>query len=119
MSSSIDAERIEHVALDVTDIDRSKRYYSDLLGLCEIPRPASFDFPGAWYQVGPEVLHLVGRATQQAKTRQHLALWVRHVHAAAERIAGGGCAVEWDRRYKIPGVDRFFTYDPDGNRIEI
>jgi hypothetical protein len=27
--------------------------------------------------------------------------------------------VAWNTRHKIPGVDRFFTDDPDGNRIEI
>jgi hypothetical protein len=44
---------------------------------------------------------------------------VSDVHAAARRLSGAGCRVGWESKYKIPGVDRFFTDDPDGNRIEV
>ena len=30
-----------------------------------------------------------------------------------------GCAITWDLKYKIRGVDRFFVFDPDENRIEV
>ena len=38
---------LNHIAVCVTDIARSKRFYSGVLGLKEIPRPA-FPFDGAW-----------------------------------------------------------------------
>jgi hypothetical protein len=34
-------------------------------------------------------------------------------------VAACGCEVLWEHKYKIEGVDRFFTSDPDGNRIEV
>ena len=37
--------------------------------------------------------------------------------ALAERLAAAGAPVEWDDRY--PGVRRFYTADPWGNRIEV
>ena len=37
--------------------------------------------------------------------------------ALAERLAQAGAKVEWDDRH--PGVRRFFTADPFGNRVEL
>src|SRR4051812_18833697 len=115
--SGIAAQRIDHVAIDITDVERSKKFYGELLGLKEIPRPQSFTFGGAWYQIGPEVLHLVSRPEQIPPAPHHFCLWVADVQAAARLIGGAGCEVVWDARFKIPGIDRFFTRDPDGNRV--
>ena len=117
--SKITVERLDHIAVIVTDVRRALDFYAGVLGLVEIPRPESFDFPGAWLQVGPEVIHLLGQDTPDLKGRRHLCLWVKDVHSAAEFLAGKGLRVAWDRKYKIGGIDRFFTDDPDGNRIEI
>src|ERR671912_4802 len=83
-------------------------------GLTKPPRPDSFDFPGAWFQVGPEVIHLLGQSNPDARGRRHFCLWVADVHAAAQYLAHKGLRVTWDTKYKIDGVDRFFTDDPDG-----
>ncbi|MFQ5899878.1 MAG: VOC family protein [Candidatus Methylomirabilia bacterium] len=47
-----------HAGITVRDLRRSRRFYSDLLGLREIPRP-DLGFPGAWYAVGACQLHLM------------------------------------------------------------
>src|SRR5438270_10664671 len=109
-------ERLDHVAIDVTDVARSRQFFAEVLGLREIPRPESFTFGGAWFQVGPEVLHLVVRDGPPARGKHHFALWVSDVHAAARHVEAAGFQVTWDDRYKIPGIDRFFVFDPDGNR---
>jgi catechol 2,3-dioxygenase-like lactoylglutathione lyase family enzyme len=112
-------ERLDHVTIIVTDVDRARAFYAGVLGLTELPRPKSFDFPGAWYQVGPEVIHLLGQQTPDARGRRHFCLWVADVHASARHIESLGLPVRWDTKYKIEGIDRFFTEDPDGNRVEI
>lgn len=117
--NDLTVERLDHVSIIVTDVDRARAFYAGVLGLPEIPRPACFDFPGAWFRVGPEVIHLLGQATPDARGRRHFCLWVRDVHAAARHLVARGLPVAWDTKYKIGGVDRFFTNDPDGNRIEI
>lgn len=116
---TLTVERLDHVSIIVTDVDRARAFYAGVLGLAEIPRPPSFDFPGAWFQVGPEVIHLLGQASPEPRGRRHFCLWVRDVHAAARYLSARGLPVAWDTKYKIGGVDRFFTDDPDGNRIEI
>src|SRR5687767_4947344 len=47
------AARIDHAAVVVTDVARAVAFYRDVLGLTEVPRPPTFDFPGAWLRVGP------------------------------------------------------------------
>jgi catechol 2,3-dioxygenase-like lactoylglutathione lyase family enzyme len=52
-------DAIHHVSLTVTDLERSRRFYNEVLGLEEIPRPP-FNFPGAWFQLGAtQQLHLI------------------------------------------------------------
>ena len=56
----IDIEALHHVSLPVTDLEWSKEFDRDILGLPEIERP-DFDFPGAWsgMDVGDGQLHLI------------------------------------------------------------
>ena len=114
----IHAIRIDHVQINVTDLARARTFYENVLSLKETPRPASFDFAGCWYRIGEVDLHLVVRAAEPLSAR-HFCLWVSDVHAAAKAIEAAGCQVIWDHKYKINGVERFFVFDPDQNRIEI
>ena len=116
---SFGAERIDHVTILVTDIDRARRFYTAVLGLTEVPRPESFDFPGAWFQIGPTVLHVLGKPQADTLSPRHFCLWVADIQAAARHARDAGCEVKWQASHKIPGIDRFFLYDPDSNRIEI
>lgn len=112
-------ERLDHVAIIVTDLDRARAFYAGVVGLTEISRPKSFDFPGAWFQAGSDVIHLLGQPTPDLRGRRHFCLWVTDVHAASRHLIAKGLPVVWDTKYKIDGVDRCFTEDPDGNRIEL
>ena len=117
-SQRIVVQRIEHVAVIVSDIDRAKHFYGQVLGLTEVPRPKSFDFPGAWYRNGPTDLHLISRPQIDAESRRHVAFYVADLQAAAQVLQSHGYPVLWENM-KIEGLDRFFTHDPDKNRIEM
>jgi len=117
--SDFQVERLDHVAVDVADIERSRAFYAGVLGIKEVPRPASFDFPGAWFDTGSGVIHMVQRDPPDTGGQRHFCLWVSNLPAAARAVRAAGFPVRNDGRGSIPGVDRFYTDDPDGNRIEI
>ncbi len=110
--------RVDHLQINVPDLDRAKQFYGGVLELEEVPRPESFDFAGAWYRIGEVDLHLVVRE-REAVSARHFCLWVKDVRQAAGRLEAGGHLISWQTSFKIPGVDRFFVFDPDDNRIEV
>ncbi|MCZ7647032.1 MAG: VOC family protein [Planctomycetota bacterium] len=111
-------EKLDHVTVNVTDVERAKGFYGGLFGLKEVPRPKSFGFGGAWYDLNGTFLHLVQRPEPDAASGRHFAVWTADVQQAARAVEAAGYPVKWDK-LKIEGVDRFFTQDPDGNRVEV
>ncbi len=52
------ARRVAHVSFAVRDLERSLRFYRDVLGLEPAPRP-DLGIPGAWLQAGDAQVHLI------------------------------------------------------------
>src|SRR5262245_27310686 len=50
---------LHHVSLPVSDIDRARAFYGEVLGLQEDPDRPAFDFKGAWYNLGDRKIHLI------------------------------------------------------------
>lgn len=119
VSNGIGASFIEHVAIIVTDLDLARDFYARVLGLVEVARPESFDFPGTWYQVGSTCLHLLGKPSKDTESSRHFCFRVPDLQAAEKHLQTTGWPYQWQKKHKIIGIDRFFIYDPDGNRIEV
>lgn len=119
MSNGIGATFIEHVAIIVTELERARDFYGRVLGLTEVPRPESFDFPGTWYQLGNTCLHLLGKPGRDNDSSRHFCLRVSDLRAAEKHLQSQGWPYQWQKKHKIIGIDRFFLHDPDGNRIEV
>jgi catechol 2,3-dioxygenase-like lactoylglutathione lyase family enzyme len=115
--SGLQVTQIDHVSVIITDVERSRRFYSGVLGLREIAYPRTFDFVVVWYDLGNQHLHLLLKDRADSISPRHFALRVTDVAAAREYFRGQGVPVE--ETTVIPGADRFFVRDPDGNRIEI
>jgi catechol 2,3-dioxygenase-like lactoylglutathione lyase family enzyme len=99
----------------------ARRFYGELLGLDELPKPEVLaGRGGAWFTCGPQQLH-VGIADDFAAARKaHPALRVTDVaelERLAERLEHAGVEVRWDQ--DLPGVRRFYADDPWGNRVEL
>ena len=109
--------QIDHVSVIITDVERSRRFYRDLLGLKEINRPRTFDFIVLWFELGNHQLHLLLKDQPDTHSPRHFALRVADAVAARRYFREHG--VRTEETTPIPGADRFFIYDPDGNRIEI
>ena len=115
--STLQVVKIDHCSVLITDVERSRRFYRDLLGLKEINRPRTFDFVALWFDLGDQHIHLLLKDRPDPLSPRHFALRVADV--AAARVYFRGHGVRTEETTPIPGADRFFIHDPDGNRIEI
>lgn len=116
--AGLSVTHIDHVSVLITDPARSRRFYNDVLGLKEIPKPKTFDFVALWYDLGGgHTLHLLQKPQPDTPSPRHFCLRVTDVAAARQHFARHG--VPTQETTLIPGADRFFVADPDGNRIEI
>jgi glyoxylase I family protein len=113
----LSVSQIDHVSVIITDVERSRRFYGGLLGLKEIPRPSTFDFVVIWYDLGNMHIHLLLKEQADTISPRHFALRVADAKGAREHFRQHG--IETSETTLIPGADRFFIRDPDGNRIEI
>lgn len=50
--------KLHHASIRVGDLERSRKFYEDLLGFRRTPRP-DLGFPGTWYSLGEGQLHLM------------------------------------------------------------
>lgn len=115
--AGIQVTQIDHVSVLITDVERSRRFYRDLLGLKEIAKPRTFNFVALWFELGNQQLHLLQKSQPDTRSPRHFALRVRDVQEARKYMRERDIPLE--ETTLIPGCDRFFIHDPDGNRIEI
>jgi catechol 2,3-dioxygenase-like lactoylglutathione lyase family enzyme len=118
------ARRLHHASFPVSDLERAKRFYGDLLGLDEIERP-DLGFPGVWYGGGECEVHLIvpmgamGDIGERPKTinpmAPHTAFAIDDYDAAVERFERHGIEVFGLGRE----VGQMWVQDPDGNVIEL
>jgi glyoxylase I family protein len=117
MTASVQVSQIDHCSVIITDVERSRRFYRDVLGLKEINKPRTFDFVVLWFDLGNMHIHLLLKDEPDTLSPRHFAL--RVADAAAARAYFRRLGLEVQETTPIPGADRFFIHDPDGNRIEI
>ena len=107
------------VAIPVGGEDEGRRFYAQLLGFREVPKPAHLmeRSGGCWFEAGSARLHLGPEADFRAARKAHPALLVADLKALAERLASAG--VELHEDDPVDGYDRGFIFDPFGNRVEL
>jgi catechol 2,3-dioxygenase-like lactoylglutathione lyase family enzyme len=111
---------LNHVMLRVTDLAASEQFYGEILGLSRLPRPA-FDFPGAWFALGRQELHLVADPKPPVGPRghHHFAIWVEDHAAAHADLKRKGWPHLRGPQLRPDGVNQLFVTDPDGYVIEL
>lgn len=114
-----------HVAVSVTDVEEASRFYCDVLGFEELPRP-DFGFPGAWLRVGSLQLHL-GQvdAMKPGAGFPHFALHVptEEFQATVDGLRAAGVTFLGEPSSRVDfgttTVWAAFITDPAGNVIEL
>ena len=112
--------QIQHCSLVVQSLERAAAFYRDILGLTEIEIPSTFKPAGLkvrWFRLGAQQLHILLGAENQPDSQHHMALQVDDAQAARLLMKERGFDIQ--ETILIPGADRFFVRDPDGNLIEI
>lgn len=111
--------RIQHVSIPRPpgSADQARAFYSTLLGLEEVPPPASIRQNDlVWYRLGGTELHLFAEAPRADSSGRHFCMEFDDLEALRARLIAGGYSPEDGT--PIPGRPRFFCSDPFGNRIE-
>lgn len=125
----IKANDFAHVAIRITDVERSKKFYENVIGLKTIPRP-QIRVPGEWYGVGGNQLHLI-----QSKARDgidplgpHMAFEVEDFEAVKKALDEAGIPYLDGSRTNMVSVSpeaqrllgqQLWVKDPDGNVVEL
>ncbi len=97
--------------------DVSRGFYAGVLGLAEIDKPAALaSRGGCWFRGHGVELHLGVEADFRPARKAHPALLVTGIEEWAVRLTTAGYPASFDDEF--PGMRRFYTADPHGNRLE-
>ena len=100
---------LNHVAIHVEDVERTCEFYSNVMQLQALPRPA-FDFPGAWYLLGEvQELHIIGNRDEQVNGHprgNHFALMVDDIDAWETHLDALGVE-HYPRRVRPDGPNNY------------
>lgn len=115
-------ERMDHFTIVSDDLEVTQRFYVDLLGLHEGPRP-DFPQPGHWFYIGDQaVLHVISVRCMPSPRRgvlDHMAFRAHGLAATLDRLDAAGIRY---RIFRTPGTTRtwqVFFDDPNGVELEL
>ncbi len=111
---------IDHVqvACPAGSEDLLRGFYVGVLAMTEKPKPPVLAARGgAWFRSGTAEIHCGVEEPFAPARKAHPGITVSDVDRAAAACNAAGLPVTWDE--SIPGLRRFHTADPVGNRIEL
>ena len=130
-ATTLQVKSIHHVSIVVQDLQRSRAFYCDLIGMTPIDRP-NFPFPGLWFAAGETELHLIlahdhcadsGYPNENEKTMagraHHFAFAVEDAFAAVELLQSRGVRIMGGPKDRGDGAMQAWFYDPDGHVVEV
>lgn len=131
MTQPIGVKSIDHVTMVVSDLERSRQFYVDVLGMQPTQRP-NFQFPGLWFQAGATQVHLIQRHERSAPPGLplppasatpggvfHFAFIVDDCRTAVERLKAEGIHVRGGPSLRPDGYVQTWCHDPDGHVVEL
>lgn len=125
----IRVKTLDHVTLVVKDLEASRRFYCDVLGMEQVARPG-FSFDGRWFQAGDTQIHLIleheesGASGENANLvkssrNRHFAFEVDDGEAAAKALTDKNVPILSGPKHRPDGAVQVFVVDPDGHVVEL
>ncbi|NTF30969.1 VOC family protein [Rhizobium skierniewicense] len=111
---------LDHVqlAMPAGREDDARNFYAGLLGLSERAKPDNLaKRGGCWFESGAVRVHLGVDADFKPAAKAHPAFQVEDLARFRKTFELAGHHVVEDE--PLDGYDRFYVYDPFGNRIEL
>ena len=105
------------ILLRPSDLDRSRRFYRDVVGLAIYREFGPPDDPGTVFFLGPGLLEVSGPAAGRGGHSVMMWIQVRDVHAEHTRLAAAGVSVLRGPAAEPWGLTEMWIEDPDGIRI--
>ncbi|MFC0477594.1 VOC family protein [Robertmurraya beringensis] len=113
--------KIDHIQLAAPagSEDQARHFFSTILGLTEIEKPAALKKRGGvWFQLGAQQqLHIGIEDPFSPAKKAHPAFVVHNLNSLKDHLQTHHVPYKEDTL--IPNVDRIYIEDPFGNRIEI
>ena len=118
--------RVNHIALYVYDLQKSRNFYENIVGLKWIQEPFK-DGLHEWFDIGGAQFHIIKGAkdvTEHSKM-SHICFSVRSVDDFIVKLKKAGISyTNWkgdsqEPTVRVDGVKQIYFTDPDGYWIEI
>lgn len=112
---------MNHFTILAEDLETTRRFYSEVIGLREGYRPP-LELPGAWFYAGDQaVLHVMAGMKMpepRAGVLDHMAFSATGLAETVKQLQGRG--IEY-RLMQQPGsrVWQIFFHDPNGAKVEL
>jgi glyoxylase I family protein len=117
-------KELDHVSLSVSDFERARPFYEEVLGLEQDASRPDFGLPGGWYKLGSSQIHLIQRpesldvgntAPKLTPVAPHLALRIDDYDETLTYLKGLGLEV-----FETSAEGgQMWIQDPDDNIIEL
>jgi len=110
-----------HASILAQDVAATRAFYEGVLGLSPSALRPDLGFPGVWYELGAQQIHVLALASAPQQIHhehggrdRHIALAIDDIDALKAKLDGRGIAYTLSRS----GRRALFCRDPDGNALE-
>ncbi len=114
---------IDHHSVIISDVEKSRHFYADVLGLEQDLNRPEMSFDGLWFKVGEQAIHClclknpdpVEDRPEHGGRDRHVCLKGSNINELMDRLEQH--YVDYTRSKS--GRRAIFFHDPDGNAIEV
>ncbi|MFT5197016.1 MAG: catechol 2,3-dioxygenase-like lactoylglutathione lyase family enzyme [Candidatus Promineifilaceae bacterium] len=130
----INITRLHHVSICVRDMEASRHFYVDILGMEEVKRPDTFQFPGQWFRKNGYEIHTISaevsgqipgdvenniRAGRDITFARHFCFSVSGLNETIQTLHEHQIDIVAGPQPRGDGAVQIYIYDPDGHMVEL